>query len=89
VGPRSVAEPAAQTREKEGREDVDALHGRIQDFFESSMEEADFVIPYDQQGKVALLHERCRVLTERYEEDGTHVRVRAPESTLSALRSEL
>jgi GTP-binding protein HflX len=71
------------------KEDVDALHGRIQDFFESSMEEADFVIPYDRQTKVALLHERCRVLTERYEEDGAHVRVRAPESTLSALRREL
>jgi GTP-binding protein HflX len=71
------------------KEDVDALYGRIQDFFERSMEEADFVIPYDQQGKVALLHERCRVLTERYEEDGAHVRVRAPGSTLSALRREL
>jgi GTP-binding protein HflX len=71
------------------KEDVHALHGRIQDFFESSMEEADFVIPYDQQGKVALLHERCRVLTERYEEDGAHVRVRALGSTLSALRRDV
>ena len=70
-------------------ENVSTLHGRIQGFFESSMEEADFVIPYDQQGKVALLHERCRVLSERYEEDGAHLRVRAPAPTLGALRREI
>ena len=50
------------------------------------MEEAEFVIPYDQQAKVALLHETCRVLEERYEEDGAHVRVRAPASLLGGLR---
>jgi len=69
--------------------DVARLHARIQAFFESSMEEADFVIPYDQQAKVALLHERCRVLSERYDEDGAHIRVRAPESLLGGLRREL
>jgi GTP-binding protein HflX len=69
--------------------DVLRLHGRIRDFFESSMEEAEFLIPYDQQAKVALLHERCRVLEERYEEDGAHVRVRAPASLLGGLRREI
>lgn len=69
--------------------DVAALHGRIEAFFERSMEEEDFVIPYDQQAKVALLHERCRVLSERYEEDGTHIRVRAPASLLGGLRGEI
>ena len=70
-------------------EDVAALHGRIQAFFERSMEEEEFVIPYDRQAKVSLLHERCRVLEERYEEDGAHVRVRAPAAVLSGLRREL
>jgi GTP-binding protein HflX len=69
--------------------DVAELHARIQAFFERSMEEEEFVIPYDQQAKVALLHERCRVLSERYEEDGAHVRVRAPASLLGGLRREL
>ncbi len=69
--------------------DVAELHGRIQAFFERSMEEEDFIIPYDQQAKVALLHERCRVLSERYEEDGTHIRVRAPAALLGGLRGEL
>jgi GTP-binding protein HflX len=69
--------------------DVARLHGLIRAFFERSMEEEEFVIPYDQQAKVALLHERCRVLEERYEEDGAHVRVRAPASLLGGLRREL
>ena len=70
-------------------DDVLRLHGLIQSFFEQSMEEAEFVIPYDQQAKVALLHERCRVLEERYEEDGAHLRVRAPAALLGGLRREL
>jgi len=81
--------PEAVLMSAASSQDVAALHGRIQDFFESSMEEGDSVIPYDRQAKVALLHERCRVLEERYEEDGTHLRVRAPEATLGALRREI
>jgi GTP-binding protein HflX len=69
--------------------DVSRLHGLIQDFFEESMEEEEFVIPYDQQAKVAMLHERCRVLDVRYAEDATHVRVRAPAPLLAEMRSEL
>jgi GTP-binding protein HflX len=69
-------------------EDVLLLHGLIRDFFEGSMEEETFVIPYDQQAKVGLLHERCRVLDELYEEDGAHVRVLAPAGVLEGLRRE-
>jgi GTP-binding protein HflX len=70
-------------------EDVLRLHGLIRDFFESSMEEETFVIPYDQQAKVGLLYERCRVLDELYEEDGAHVRVLAPAEVLEGLRREV
>jgi GTP-binding protein HflX len=70
-------------------EDVSHLHGLIQTFFEQDMEEAEFVIPYDQQAKVSLLHDRCRVLEERYDEDGAHIRVRASVSLLDGLRREL
>ncbi len=68
--------------------DVAALHGQIRTFFESSMEEAEFLIPYDRQANVAMLHERCRVLDERYDQDGAHLRVLAPESVLGRLRRE-
>jgi len=81
--------PEAVVMAASSTEDVARLHGLIRAFFEHSMEEEEFVIPYDQQAKVALLHERCRVLEERYEEDGAHVRVRAPASLLGGLRREL
>ena len=70
-------------------EDVARLHGLIQGFFERSMEEAEFVIPYDQQAKVGLLHAQCRVLEERYDEDGAHIRVRAPAALLGGFRRDL
>ena len=70
-------------------EDVLRLHGLIRDFFERSMEEETFVIPYDEQAKVGLLHDRCRVLGQLYEEDGAHVRVLAPASVLEGLRREV
>jgi GTP-binding protein HflX len=69
--------------------DVAQLHERIQAFFERFMEEEEFVIPYDQQAKVAFLHQRCRVLSERYEEDGAHIRVRASAQFLDGIRREL
>jgi GTP-binding protein HflX len=81
--------PDAITMCAKSPEDVLRLHGHIRDFFERGMEEEEFLIPYDQQAKVALLHERCRVLDERYDEDGARVRVRAPASLLGGLRREL
>jgi len=81
--------PEAVVMSARSSSDIASLHERIQDFFEESMEEVEFVIPYDQQAKVALLHERCRVLEERYEEDGTHIRVRTPVSVLEGLRAEI
>jgi len=69
--------------------DVVALHAAIVAFFEQRMQEAAFVVPYHAQKHVALLHERTRVLEERYEEDGAHLRVRAPASVLGALRGTL
>ena len=69
--------------------DVEHLHHLIQSFFERDMEEEEFVIPYDQQAKVYMLHEQCRVLEERYEEDGAHIRVRAPAALLGGIRRDL
>jgi GTP-binding protein HflX len=81
--------PDAVLMSAHSSEDVAQLHARIQAFFERSMEEEEFVIPYDQQAKVGMLHERCRVLSEHYSEDGAHVRVRAPASLLGELRRDL
>ena len=81
--------PDAIVMSAKSSEDVATLHGRITAFFEAAMDEETFLIPYDQQAKVALLHAHCRVLEERYEEDGAHIRVRAPSSVLGTLRMEI
>jgi GTP-binding protein HflX len=70
-------------------EDVQRLYARIVAFFEAAMQEEEFAIPYSEQRHVAVLHERCRVLSERYDEAGAHVRVRAPAAVLGGLRREL
>ncbi len=69
--------------------DAQKLHARIVDFFESAMEEAEIIVPYTEQRHVATLHARTRVLEERYEADGTHLRVRAPKAVLAELRRSL
>ena len=69
--------------------DVRTLRDRIVDHFERDMEEAEFQVPFTQQRHVAFLHEHSRVLEERYDEDGAHLRVRAPASVLGSLRTTL
>jgi GTPase len=67
--------------------DVSALYGRIVAFFEGQMQEAEFLIPYAEPRRVALLHARCKVLDEKYEAEGTRVRVRAPAAVLAGLQT--
>jgi GTP-binding protein HflX len=70
-------------------EHVKALHAVIVGFFEAQMQEASFIIPYSAQRFVSALHERTRVLEERYTEQGTELRVLAPEVVLNALRRDI
>ena len=77
--------PDAVLMSAQREEDVRALHQRIVEFFERDMIEQDFLVPYNQQAQVATLHERCRVLEERYDERGALIRVRAPQVVLNQL----
>ena len=70
-------------------DDVHALHARIVRHFDEALEEAEIFVPYSKQRNVALLHERTRVIEERYDDNGATVRVRAPASVLAALRNDL
>jgi GTP-binding protein HflX len=81
--------PEASIVSARAREDVARLHARIVAFFERAMAEAEFVIPFDRQRQVALLHEHGRVLEQRYEDDGARVRVRAPVAAIAWLRSQI
>ena len=69
-------------------EQIRRLHGLICRHFEDLMQEATFTVPYSAQRHVALLHERTRVLDERYDEEGAHVRVLAPPAVLGGLERE-
>lgn len=70
-------------------EQIRRLHGLICKHFEDQMQEATFTVPYSAQRNVSLLHERTRVLDERYDEHGAHVRVLAPPAVLGGLEREL
>jgi GTP-binding protein HflX len=81
--------PGAIVMSAKNPEQVQLLHDRIVAFFDQDMHEAEFLVPYDRQRHVALLHEKSRVLEERYDEQGARVRVRASAAVLAGLRSEL
>jgi hypothetical protein len=52
------------------------------------MTEIDLVVPYDAGGAIGEVH-KVHVISESYEEDGVHYRVRAPESAIARIRAML
>jgi GTP-binding protein HflX len=65
--------------------DVAALRAALVAYFESTMTEADLVVPYARQGLLGEIHEHARVLAETYDEVGAHLRVRAHPADLARL----
>lgn len=70
-------------------EDVRTLRERILAWFERDMQEEEIVVPYALQRLVAEAHEKGHVLAERYDADGTVLRVRAAPEVLARLRAAL
>ncbi|MBQ9067921.1 MAG: GTPase HflX [Eggerthellaceae bacterium] len=64
---------SARTREGTGD-----LAKRIAALAAAQEEMLSLIVPYDQGSIVSLAHERCSIVEERHEEDGTHLVVRAP-----------
>jgi hypothetical protein len=52
------------------------------------MTEVDLVIPYHAGSAIGEVH-KVQVVTESYEADGVHYRVRAPESAIERIRAML
>jgi GTP-binding protein HflX len=69
--------------------DVARLRERIVAFFERDMVEAELFVPYARQRVVGEAHEAGRVLSERHDQAGTHLRVRARPEVLARLRAAL
>jgi GTP-binding protein HflX len=68
--------------------DVAALRERILAFFERDMEDADLFVPYTRQRVVGEAHTSARILSERHDEAGTHLRVRARPEIIGRLREQ-
>ena len=67
-------------------EDVAKLRQTILDHFDAAMTEEELVVPYNRQSLLGSVYENARVLEERYDEAGTHLRVRALPAAIARLR---
>ena len=67
-------------------QDVAALRETIIAFFEDSMVEDEFVLPYDKQGLLGEVHEHARVLSENYDTTGRIMKVRGLPGAIARLR---
>jgi GTP-binding protein HflX len=69
--------------------DVASLRESIIAFFEESMVEGELVLPYGKQNLIGEVYENARVLSEEYDEEGAHLRLRAHPAALARLQSLL
>ncbi len=69
--------------------DVSLIRERIIEIFEASYEEITLVLPYTRQGVLSEMHDGGRILEERWEEDGVHVRWRADPESIGRIRAKL
>jgi GTPase len=69
--------------------DVAALRERLIEHFVGAMQEVELDIPWSHQRLVHLVHERATVLSETHHDEGTRVRLRAPQGVVDHLREEL
>ncbi|RKH50388.1 GTPase HflX [Corallococcus llansteffanensis] len=66
-------------------DDVAMLRKHIIAFFESSMVEADLVIPYARQGRIGEVYEHTTVVSQAYDESGSRLRVRGLPGAIAKL----
>jgi GTP-binding protein HflX len=69
--------------------DAAMLRARIVEFFESSMVEAELVLPYSKQGLVGEIYEHVHVLAETFDQQGRRLRVRVLPAMLAKLERAL
>ena len=80
--------PAALLVSAKDPADVRRLRDAIVGAFEADMTEADLVVPYNAGSAIGEVH-KVHVISESYEEDGVHYRVRARESAIERIRAML
>ena len=80
--------PAALLVSTKDPADVRRVRDAIIGAFEADMTEVELVVPYGAGSAIGEVH-KVHVISESYEEDGVHYRVRAPESAIERIRAML
>ena len=80
--------PAALLVSAKDPADVHRLRDAIIGAFEAAMTEVELVVPYNAGSAIGEIH-KLHVISESYEGDGVHYRVRAPESAIERIRAML
>ena len=80
--------PAALLVSAKDPEDVGRVRDAIIGTFEADMAEVDLIVPYNAGGAIGEIH-KVHVISESYEGDGVHYRVRATRSAIERIRARL
>jgi GTP-binding protein HflX len=80
--------PAALLVSAKDPADVGRVREAIIGTFEADMTEAELVVPYDAGSAIGEIH-KVHVISESYEGDGVHYRVRAPKAAIDRIRAML
>jgi GTP-binding protein HflX len=80
--------PAALLVSAKDPADVRRVRDAIIGAFEAEMTEVDLVVPYAAGSAIGEIH-KIHVISEAYEADGVHYRVKAPESAIERIRAML
>ena len=80
--------PAALLVSAKDPADVGRVREAIIGTFEADMTDAELVVPYDAGSAIGEIH-KIHVLSESYEGDGVHYRVRAPKAAIDRIRAML
>jgi GTP-binding protein HflX len=70
-------------------DDVRRVHAAIVAFFDAGAIEAELFVSYAKQSLVGPIREQVRIVDERWDNDGLHVRVRGAEAAIAKLKAEL
>jgi len=87
--PLAAAFPDAVLMSAKAPADVAALRARLVEHFAGAAIEAELFVPWAQHKLVHAIHERCQVVSEVHEDDGTRVAVRAPQAIVDELVAAL
>jgi GTP-binding protein HflX len=85
----AAAFPDAVLMSAKAPADVAALRARLVEHFAGAAVEAELFVPWARHKLVHDIHERCQVVSEAHEEDGTRIAVRAPQAIVDELVAAL